>query len=248
MAFVFLLPLPLLYPVFRVLLLKERFHPVTFRLMRIYSKYILIGSLIPPKRIQADNLPDEPCIVCCNHTSYLDIPLLYAVLRRYFIFMGKAELRNWPFVGMFFKNMNIAVNRQNKWASHKAFLMAGKEIDQGHDLVIFPEGTIPQNPPNLGHFKNGAFKMAVDKQVPILPMTILDNWQRFPDGGLFSPLKPGISRVIIHEAIHPDGSGMDLINLRDRTRSILHQTLEKAYGTLENEAGKDDPQTLNEPL
>ena len=70
---------------------------------------------------QKSELPAGPFIICPNHGSYLDIITMYRVFKRYFIFMGKAEILEWPLFGIFFsKGMNISVNRQSNRGSHEA--------------------------------------------------------------------------------------------------------------------------------
>ena len=122
------------------------------------------------------------------------------------MFIGKAELLRWPVINIFFKRMDIGVNRTKRHSAMKSIIRAKQEIERGWSIVIYPEGTIPVNTPKLGEFKAGAFKMAVDAQVPILPITLIDTWRLFDsDPPLTAKARPGISRVIIHEPILTKG-------------------------------------------
>lgn len=94
---------------------------------------------------------------------------MYNVIPEYFLFMGKYELLRWPLFNMFFKDMNIAVNRGSHVEAAKAFRRAANALDRGTSLALFPEGTIPVFTPRLKPFKDGAFKLAIEKQVPIVP-------------------------------------------------------------------------------
>src|ERR1700752_241027 len=105
---------------------------------------------IDPKEIPS------PCVIVSNHASYLDIIVSYFVIKNYFVFMAKFELNKAPLFKIFFKDMQISVNRGSRSASHKALARAGEEIDAGHSVFIFPEGTISSNG-KLIPFKNGPF-------------------------------------------------------------------------------------------
>ena len=80
--------------------------------------------------------------------------------------MGKAELRKVPLFRKFFDRMNIPVNRKSVLDSHRAFMRAGSDIDKGISVALFPEGTIHHNGPVIGRFKNGPFRLAIEKQIP----------------------------------------------------------------------------------
>src|SRR5688500_15613146 len=163
----FVLSMLVLYPVFLILLSREKWFPAAFRLMKIWAEFLLVVNGIIYK-IKYEAIPDNktPYIISPNHCSYLDIILLYCIFPNYLIFMGKQELSKAPLFNIFFKKMNILVDRKSKISAHRAFIRAGKELERKHSVVIFPEGTIPPNTPKLKVFKNGAFRLAIEKQVP----------------------------------------------------------------------------------
>ena len=162
-----------LYPVFYVLLLREKWFPKVFWLKRVWAKLLINNVGITCKVINAPRLEtSKPYIICPNHTSFLDIILTYIVVPDYFHFMGKAELKKVPFFNVFFDKMNILVDRGSIIASHRAFMRAGADLDKDISIAIFPEATIPASAPRLGRLKNGAFKLAIEKQVPIVPVMV----------------------------------------------------------------------------
>lgn len=144
--------------------------------------------------------------------------------------MGKAELRKVPLFNIFFKRMNISVDRSSIKDSHKAYKRARNDLRKGISLAIFPEGTIPGNSPELGPFKSGAFRLAIEMQVPIVPVTFLDNWSIFPDSAKERMLvRPGRARIVIHEPIPTIGlTESDAIALRQRVKDIIGNELKKA--------------------
>lgn len=125
--------------------------------------------------------------------------------------------------------MNISVDRSSIKDSHKAYKRARKDLEKGISLAIFPEATIPECSPELGPFKNGAFKLAIEMQVPIVPITFLDNWCIFPDRkGQKFLLRPGLSRIIVHPPISTMGlTENDANDLRDQVKDLIFDTLVK---------------------
>lgn len=224
-AVVFFGSLVVLYIPFRILLFRPRRYQRAFKLKRAWA-FFLQGALGIPLRIQRRApLPEAPYIICCNHSSYLDIIQMYNVVPRYFLFMGKYELLRWPLFNIFFKGMNIAVNRGSRVEAAKAFRKAAKALDRGTSLAIFPEGTIPAFTPRLKPFKDGAFRLAIEKQVPIVPITFVDHWRLFGEPlELHGRARPGIAHAVVHAPIPTKGFTMDdLVDLRSR----VHRTIEE---------------------
>ena len=141
--------------------------------------------------------------------------------------MGKAELLHVPLFNMFFKRMNIPVDRRSITSSHKAFNRAKLDIEKGISIAIYPEATIPECAPEVGPFKNGAFKLAIEQQIPIVPVTYLDNWKIFPDRkGERYLCRPGFSRIILHSPIETTGmKDEDVSTLRQQVHTIIKQTM-----------------------
>lgn len=220
---VFFLVLLFYFPVLYFLLQNEEQHFKAFRVMKMCSYTIQIFTFTFSTKTKKINV-DHPQIICANHTSYLDIISMYTVYNRPFLFLGKSELLSWPLIGMFFKKMNIAVDRKNKRAASKALEMGRKKLEEGWSLVIFPEGTIPVKVPKLHRFKNGAFKLAIEEQVPILPITFLNHWKIFSDPTeMYGPAYPGIGVAHIHEEITTQGlTAEDLVPLREEVFQIIN--------------------------
>ena len=143
------------------------------------------------------------------------------------MFIGKAELLRWPVLNIFFKKMDIGVNREKRHSAMRSILRAKKEIKKGWSIVIFPEGGIPVNNPKLNPFKQGAFKMAIEEQVPILPITLIDTWRLFETNPpLTGMAHPGISRFVVHDPISTKGlTKKDLVNLRQQTFEVINGPL-----------------------
>ena len=225
----FVLGLIILYPIFFIFLSRRKWFPIAFKLKKFWARWILfVPGLLHKIKYEtpADKLP-QPAVYCANHTSYLDIVYSYIAIPNYFVFMGKQELNKAPLFRIFFRDMNILVDRSSNTSAHRAFARAGKDIERGHSTFLFPEGGISSNG-KLRGFKNGAFKLAIEKQIPIVPITYLNNWKLLQNGGFFKSFgRPGISRIIVHEPISTVGmTENDLVSLLSRVRNIIQTELE----------------------
>ena len=129
--------------------------------------------------------------------------MIFCILGRgKYHFMGKDELLNNPVLGIFFKTIDISVNRDSKISAFKAFKKAGENLEKGMSLIIFPEGKIDDHyPPKLGEFKNGPFRLAIDKDIPLVPVSIANVWQINWDDGAKYGSKPGICDIYVHKPI-----------------------------------------------
>jgi len=225
----FVVTLIILFPLFFILLSSEKLFPFCFKLMRLWGWILVFGGGFYVHVKQRNKLPRKPYIICANHVSYLDIILCYCIIPDYFVFMGKQELSKVPLFNIFFKRMNILVNRKSAIGSHKALMQAAEELDKGHCLAIFPEGTISKEAPKLRPFKNGPFRLAIQKQVDIVPVTFISNYKLLQDAPFFKGrCRPGIAGIVIHPAIQTMGmTENDLVSLRERVSNLFEQTLNK---------------------
>lgn len=173
----------------------------------------------------------RPCIVVANHTSYLDIVLSPLYIDHTAVYMAKAELLKIPLFKYFFVYLDIPVNRKSMTEAHKAFIDAGKKLDEGLSVMIYPEGTISTEG-KLMPFKNGAFKLAIEKQVPIVPSVNLNNWWFLQNGGFFKSYgRPGIPRIVVGEPIETKGMTDKNVNeLKEKVFNFTKQELDKFYG------------------
>ena len=228
----FVLPFFILFPFFYLTLITKQFSLV-FKLKRLWSRLICFGAFLYPKiRYESKKykLP-SPCIIVSNHTSYLDILFSPFYIDHAAAFIAKAELLKIPLFKYFFVYLDIPVNRKSITGSHKAFSDAGKKIDEGLSIIIYPEGTI-NDKGKLGSFKNGAFKLAIEKQVPIIPSVNLNNWWFFEDFGfLKSNGRPGFPEIIVGDPIITKGMTEKNVNeLKEKVYTFIKLELDKFNG------------------
>lgn len=167
-------------------------------------------------------------IVCPNHTSNLDVTAMSLLVKNNCCFMGKQELVDGLVTGLFFRTVDIPVNRESKIASFRAFKQVMERLEQGMTAIIFPEATIPDDyPPQLHDFKNGPFRMAIELKLPILPVTSLDTWQIMWDDGLKLGSRPGVCHIFVHEPIETAHLTLDDADvLKEQVHSIISKKLQ----------------------
>jgi 1-acyl-sn-glycerol-3-phosphate acyltransferase len=167
-------------------------------------------------------------IICPNHTSNLDITAMTIMVKNNnHCFMGKEALLNNYLTRLFFKTVDIPVNRESKMSSYRAFKRAAEALANGTSVIIFPEGRIPdQYPPNLHDFKNGPFRLAIELKVPIIAVSSPNTWKIMWDNGLEHGSKPGICNIFVHKPVETAHLTIDDADaLRDRVHSIINQKL-----------------------
>ncbi|RZK55867.1 MAG: 1-acyl-sn-glycerol-3-phosphate acyltransferase, partial [Pedobacter sp.] len=87
-------------------------------------------------------------------------------------------------------------------SAFRAFKKAGENLDNGMSLIIFPEGKIDDlYPPILHEFKNGPFRLAIEHNVPIVPVSIINVWEIMWDSGFKYGTRPGLANIYVHEPI-----------------------------------------------
>ena len=139
--------------------------------------------------------------------------------------MGKEELTEGIVTSLFFRTVDIPVNRDSKMSSFRAFKKAIERLENGGTMIVFPEGKIADDyPPILHSFKNGPFRLAIEAGVPIIPVTSLNTWKKLWDTGTKHGSRPGICNVFVHKPIETDHLTIDdADNLRDEVHRIMQQ-------------------------
>jgi 1-acyl-sn-glycerol-3-phosphate acyltransferase len=151
---------------------------------KFWGRAILWLTPVSVSRIgQTHIVAGQSYVVVANHQSIYDILLVYGYLPLDFKWVMKIELRKMPFVGFACEKMgHIYVDRRNRQASIRAMNAAKDQLVNGTSVFFFPEGT-RNNGEKLMSFKKGAFRMARDLQLPILPVSISGANRVMPAGG-----------------------------------------------------------------
>lgn len=160
-----------------------------------------------------------------NHTSMADIMLMLVTVKNPFVFVGKKELAKIPLFGFFYKRTCILVDRSSESSRKAVFLRAQRRLQQGLSICIFPEGGVPEKHVVLDEFKDGAFRLAINHQIPVVPITFLDNKKRF--SWIFFSGGPGKMRVKIHHFLSTKKLTVaDTKRLNEKARAIILNQLQ----------------------
>ncbi|WP_317165120.1 lysophospholipid acyltransferase family protein [Cyclobacterium salsum] len=227
-SIVFILTFLVLLPVFAFTIEISGRKAQGRKLNRVWSK-VFFGMLL--FRVRMENLSQfkekGPYVIVANHFSYLDIPVL-GLIPFDLVFIGKSSLGKVPLFGYMFKNLHIAVDRNSLKSRGESVQRAREALDQGSSVVFFPEGGISSNePPKMARFKDGAFKAAVDKQIPVIPITLSYNHLILPDDGRFL-LRYKPVKVVIHPPVSVEGLGIrDVGELKEKCYRIIQEQLWK---------------------
>jgi len=215
------------FPILLISVIKEEWYPLFFRLARGWSIFILFGmGFRPVVKRDVKYEKGNSYMFVANHTSMTDIMLMFYVSKSPFVFVGKIELAKIPLFGLFYKRTCILVDRNNQKSRRAVFDSAQRKLNLGYSVCIFPEGGVPDDESIvLDAFKDGAFRLAIEHDIPIAPMTFHDNKKRF--SYTFFSGGPGKMRVKCHALIPTRLLEMeDKRMLRMQTREIILTELE----------------------
>jgi HAD superfamily hydrolase (TIGR01490 family) len=193
-----------------------------------------LGSVLAGVRLDVDgveHLSTRPAVFLFNHQSQLDVLLLAKLLRRGFTAVAKKGLENTPGFGLAFRLADVAfIDRGNSDQARRALEPAVQRLQDGLSLVIAPEGTRSATP-SLGPFKKGAFHVAMQAGVPIVPIVLRNAGELMWRGA--TTIQSGTVQVRVLPPIPTDGWTVD--ELDDRVAEIREQYAE----TLANWSGRE---------
>lgn len=177
----------------------------------------LIGC--PIKVVGKELLQARQAIYVANHTSYVDVFSLVAVLPSQILFIAKHEVAEVKLIGTIIKRLNyVLIDRDDFLKSVSTVAGVSEKIDQGFSLVVFPEGTFTYAT-GLRGFKLGAFKIAAENNLPIVPIALKGTRKILRSGS--NLIRPGR----IHMTILPElmTSGIDIQSLTKSSREARKQ-------------------------
>jgi 1-acyl-sn-glycerol-3-phosphate acyltransferase len=188
---------------------------------RIWARMILRTSGIRLRVTGTENLqPGAPYVLCVNHQSHMDTPILLAALPIQFRFTPKKQLFRYPFLGWHLRRSgHVPIDRENPHAAVKSLHQAANAISGGTSVLIFPEGGTSVDGV-IRPFKGGGFMLATKSEAPAVPITIRGS------RAVLVPktyhVRGGNVEVIIGEPIA--SSGLSAAELANRVRQVILDT------------------------
>ncbi len=181
----------------------------------------------------ADRLdPEERYVIVANHLSTFDIPLLFVTLPPRIRFLAKKELYRIPLVGRAMDAIGIVeIDRERARSAHEAINTASREVvRRGFSLIVFPEGSRSRDG-RMRPFKKGAFRIAIDLGLPIVPVVIRGTRESWAPGAkVFSP---GRAEVRVLEPV-----ATDRLVAADARRLVeeVHERMQAVYAALSHQS------------
>ena len=184
---------------------RQTWYPQFFWLARnLWANIVLYGmGFFPVIRYDQPFVKGKSYMLVSNHSSMIDIMLMLKVAKHPFVFVGKKELAKIPIFGFFYKRVCILVDRGSLKSRGFVYHQAKERLDKGLSICIFPEGGVPKHEVFLDSFKDGAFRLAIDYQIPLVPISFSDNKKRFP--WIFFKGSIGKTRARVHKSVATKG-------------------------------------------
>jgi 1-acyl-sn-glycerol-3-phosphate acyltransferase len=225
-AIVFIGLFLLLFPFYLVIIPNSSWHKHCYYLNKIWANVALFLVGIKTQ-IEGLQLLDsrQQYVYCSNHFSLLDI-VSFGFSPNPVVYIGKSSLAKIPLFGYMFKKLHVTVNRSSLKNRYEALQIALDKMRDGRSLVMYPEGGIVSKKiPQMAKFKDGAFRAAITKQIPLVPVSLPDNWIILPDEKI-----PLIARrkmrMIFHQPIPTKGLNMeDVPALKEKVHEVIANEL-----------------------
>lgn len=161
-------------------------------------------------------------IYVSNHTSFLDIPGIRLLIPGEFRPIAKKELLKIPVFGFIVKAATVVVDRSNAQSRKQSIEKLRDILKGGISILVFAEGTQNRTTEILQPFKDGAFRIAIDTQLPIIPLVVIGAGPLMPPGKM--DIKPGNIKVVAGEPISVDGLTTDDV------QALKQQTFDTMLG------------------
>lgn len=182
----------------------------------------LVGMPVTRIGPRPDN---QKYVYVANHISYLDTVLIYAAIPHYFRTLAKKEMARIPIFGFIYKQVAILVDRNTTEGRAKSMRLMWRMLKHECNIAVFPEGTFNETGAPLKNFYDGAFRLAINTQTPLLPMIFPDTVRRWHFSTAVA-LTPGRNRVVYLEPVNTIGMTMeDLPKLKEQVYGMMEQAM-----------------------
>ena len=229
------------FPFLLIATSKESYYAGFWWLIRKWCFIVLYGSGFRLKIEREEELDrNKSYMFCPNHASIMDGFVLTILSKNPIVFVGKKELSRLPVFGFFYKRAVIMVDRSDAESRKKVYEQAKRKLKNGNSIAIFPEGLVPTENIVLAPFKNGAFSLSIEHQIPIVPHIYYD-CKRLFSWNVFKG-HPGVFRVKQCKFINTQNLTMnDKDDLKEKTYNLIYNELinDELYMKDTNRIGND---------
>ncbi|HEY9008609.1 lysophospholipid acyltransferase family protein [Ohtaekwangia sp.] len=202
-------------------LLGQRFGNIGYFFLWLWSWTFSILTFIRYEFYGTENFKKgQAYIFVSNHTSFLDIPGIRMIIPGQFRPLAKKELLKIPVFGWIVKSATIIVDRSSQESRKKSIDRLKQFLRQGISILIFAEGTQNRSKEVLQPFHDGAFRIAVDTQQPILPLVVVGAGKLMPPSTI--DLRPGKIKIYVGGEIKTEGlTASDIASLKEKTFNVM---------------------------
>lgn len=212
----------LFIPLSIFLTLPNGYRYVFWAARNIWAPFVLLGMGFWVKKEKGFPEEGKSFVLVANHTSYIDAMVILRLRKTPFVFVGKKDLVRIPIFGYLYKRAVIMVDRNSSKSRFGVYNRAQRVINKGYSICIFPETEYTDETILLNPFKKGAFKLAIDHKLPILPMAFLDCKRKFPWNTTHG--YPGMLRVSALKIVSAEG--LDHSDI-PKMQSQVHEQIKK---------------------
>lgn len=190
--------------------------------------YVRINPLWKCRIEGLENIPEGASVLAANHQSYWDIMVLYGISVPY-KWVSKESIFNIPFIGWNMKiNQYVRLAREDRKSIKQMMQDCRDWLNKGTSIMIFPEGTRSVDG-ELGEFRTGPFKLAIDANVPVIPIVVDGTYQVLPKDAKSLTFRSNIT-VRILPAVHPSDYENNLRVVRDVVEKQIRTNLDEIRG------------------
>lgn len=196
---------------------------------KLWSVFVIRLLLLPVKVEGRENIAEgQSYVFCANHQGAFDIFLVYGFLGRNFKWMMKQSLRKMPLVGLACEKAGfIFVDNKNVGHMKHMYEQARRTLQGGMSVMVFPEGRRTETG-KIGAYKRGAFMLADELQLPVVPITINGSYEVMRRQNDWHWVRRHSLRLTIHKPIFPTGQGADNIQyLAERSKAATMTALDE---------------------
>jgi len=219
----------LLFPVFVILsFFGNRGRRAIWQVIRAWSFawFFLIGMQVKLRYSGARPGKKQPFIVVANHSSYIDVPLIFRAVPFFVRPLAKAELAKVPLFGYLYRQMAVLVDRSDNKSKAHSIQKLRRALSREGSIFIFPEGTFNETEQPLKFFYDGAFRLALQTRTPLLPVIFPDAVDRWHYQGVFHWSRGTITaRFLPPVAVEPFLPN-DIQGLKSKIFRMMEEALE----------------------
>ena len=198
--------------------------------IRITSACVLFFFFLRMTFIKTGEIDNKKNYVfISNHRSYLDVFIAIISIKQYKKFLGKEEVFKWPIIGLLARKLgHVSVKRESLEDRQKSYLNLLDILRKGSSIFLCPEGAVEMNDQLINEMRNGAFRMAIESNTPIVAITIVNAGELFPPDKI--RIRPGKCINYISVPFETKNLSLnDVDTLREKVKKEILDNLIRHY-------------------